>query len=234
MKGTELLNARQNGKLEQIDAAHRLGISQPYLSLLESGKRQITDRIARRAVNLFRLSPTSIPKKLNPYDTQTLSNDRIAEDLAALGFVGFAHLKKKTRRKNPADVLLMAIAKEDLDTRILEALPWLIVEYCELDWNQLLNAAKLVNLQNRLGFLTTLARKVAENTGNQTKTNLLRLKESEIEKSKLFHEEPLCNSSMTLVEKRWLKSNRTKEAKSWRLLSDLKIENLKYGLNYGK
>jgi transcriptional regulator with XRE-family HTH domain len=226
MNATELLNARQTAKLEQIDAAKKLGISQPYLSLLESGKREITEKIALRAVKMFRLPPTSIPPKFNFEDSQPVSNEILREDIAALGFADFAGFKKKTRHKNPADVLFQAISKDNLDSETLKALPWLIVEFYDLKWEDVVKACKLNNLQNRLGFLISLAINIAVKKGEFKKASSLSTIIAELEKSKLFREEYLCNSSPTPDEQTRFKSKRSKEAESWRIFTDLNIEDL--------
>ena len=61
MNGQQLLNARLNRNWEQFEAAEKLKVSQPYLSLLEAGKRPITEHLARRAVQVFKLPPTVLP-----------------------------------------------------------------------------------------------------------------------------------------------------------------------------
>jgi hypothetical protein len=49
-----------------------------------------------------------------------------------------------------------------LEVRVVEALPWLVAEYSDLDWAWLMREAKLGDVQNRLGFLVTLGRQLAE------------------------------------------------------------------------
>ncbi len=227
MKGNELLEARQKKNLEQIESANRLGISQPYLSLLESGKRSIPQKLARKAVSIFQLSPTAIPQSFN-LQNKNINQEILAEDLAAIGYPNFAHLGRKRRRKNPADILLSAISCKHLDSRITEALPWLVFQYSNFDWEEVCKVAKINNLQNRLGFLTTIARQIAESKNNKNCILVLKNQEVEIEKSRLFAEDFFCNSNITEVEKNWLKNNRSKEAKFWRLFTDLRIENLNY------
>ena len=59
-----------------------------------------------------------------------------ARELAALGYPGFAYLKTQARR-NPAGVLLDALNEPDLDARVAEGLPWLALNYVDLDWDWL-------------------------------------------------------------------------------------------------
>src|SRR5204862_2965596 len=45
----------------------------------------------------------------------------------ALGYPGFTHLRpRRWALKNPAEVLLAALAQDDLEPRLVEALPWLL------------------------------------------------------------------------------------------------------------
>ena len=48
MNGQQLVESRLNKGLEQKEAADLLGVSQPYLSLLESGKRKLTRKLAEK------------------------------------------------------------------------------------------------------------------------------------------------------------------------------------------
>lgn len=50
-----------------------------------------------------------------------------------------------------------------------------------------------------------------------------------LEPSRLLLEDALCNDSLTQAEKRWLETNRTAEARHWRVLTDLTVEHLNYG-----
>ncbi len=80
----------------------------------------------------------------------SLKHDFAAE-LGALGYPGFSYLNRKMRR-DPAEVLLDAINESDLDTRVAEGLPWLVMTYVDMDWDWLVRNAKLRDRQNRLGF----------------------------------------------------------------------------------
>ena len=65
---------------------------------------------------------------------------------------------KAEHTKNPAEVLLLALRFKNLDARLTEALPWVLLEYPDLDWKWLVSQAKANELQNKLGFLTNVAR----------------------------------------------------------------------------
>jgi hypothetical protein len=115
-----------------------------------------------------------------------------------------------------------------LDSRLVEALPWIVLKFPDLDWQWLANAARVNDLQNRLGFVTGVARRLAERLGEQETAALLAREESALERSRLMHEDTLCHASLTETERRWLRKNRPREAKHWRLLTDLTPEQLDY------
>jgi hypothetical protein len=153
-------------------------------------------------------------------NTQSVENDRLASDLAALGYPGFSHLTACSKR-NPAEVVLSALQVANLDSRVVEALPWVLLQYPDLDWRWLVREARLNELQNKLGFLTSLARRVAEAAGSLQTTKLLKETEAVLERARLLREETLCHDSLTQAERTWLRSNRSKEAEYWDLLTDL-------------
>ena len=163
------------------------------------------------------------------FDVQPVDARTLASDLGSLGYPGYAYLKAK-HRKDPGEVLLSALSSNCLESRSAEALPWLVLNYPHLDWPTLINAAKSKDVQNKLGFVTCLARQVAERRGQMDTADFLRSKERVLEKIRLMVEDTFCNDSLTLAERRWLETNRTAEAKHWRILTDLAPEHLSYGL----
>lgn len=152
--------------------------------------------------------------------------NRLASELATLGYPGLSHLKPRGHQANPAKLLFSALSKDNLDSRLVEALPWIVLEFPDLDWQWLANAAQASDLQNRLGFVTSLARKLAEQRGENEKAALLTLHEEALERSRLLCEDTLCHDSLTQAERHWLRKNRPQEAKHWRLLTDLTPEQL--------
>lgn len=227
MTHTHLLAARERSGLTQETAAHMLGVSQSYLSLLEKGKRRVTAKLAHKAAQLYGL-PVMLPLETPSNHVQRTNEDCLASDLSALGYPGFSYLRRSQSDKNPAEVLVSALQTSNLESRLTEALPWLLLEFPDLDWQWLTSAARVRNLQNRLGFLTGLARRVAEKRAEQSKSALLAEHEALLEQSRLAKEDTLCQESLTRAEKSWLKDNRTEEAKHWGLLTDLSIEHLSY------
>src|SRR5437016_7481847 len=177
MTGVDLKEGRTRKGWTQQEAARRLSVSQPYLSLLENNSRPVPENLAHKASALFGLSPTRLPMKTSWHSVRAKENDELASDLAALRYPGLAYLKS-TRKRNPADVLLSALSAKNLDARLTEALPWVLLKYADLDWQSLVRAAKLNDLQNKLGFLTSVARRLAERLGMRDTATLLRDKES--------------------------------------------------------
>ena len=228
MVGEQLLRARQNRKWEQAEAAAKLGISQPYLSLLETGKRAITKPLARRAIKLYKLPPVALPMEVLPEDLSVPQEGNLASEITALGYPKLAHVKGKSAKRNPAEVLLTALSAEDLDSRLVEALPWLAARYADIDWKETIKLAKINDLQNRLGFVVNVARRLTERINNTKKANVLRQAEETLSFSRLYREDTLCRASMTEAERKWLTTNRSAEAKFWRLLTDLAPEHLDY------
>lgn len=229
MEGQDLKAARKRRGWSQKEAARRLDASQPYLSLLEAGKRVLTPWLARRAARVFGLPPTALPLSTTNFTEGAPSDQVLAEHLANLGYPGFAYLRSRRLKKNPTDVLLAALAKEDLEPRLTEALPWLLLRYEDLDSEYLVKGARLQNVQNRLGFVVNLARRVAEATaGYGNCVPRLWQLEQELERSRLAVEDTLCRASLPEAKRRWLEANRPPEAAHWHLLTDWRPETLRY------
>lgn len=223
----DLKQRRRERGWSQKEAAVRLGLSQPYLSMLENGDRPLSPRLARRVGRVYGL-PTALPvSEPKPTDNQTL-----AEALARLEYPGFAYLRTRRQRKNPAAVLLTALATDNLEARVTEALPWLLLRYADrLDTRWLLEQARLHTLQNRLGFVVSLARQVAEAAPQyRDRVPALARLEQNLQKSRLANEDTLCQAHASAARRRWLQENRTPEAAYWNLLTDWRPEALRYVL----
>ena len=225
LRPEHLRSARQTTALTQQQAADRLGVSQAYLALLERGRRPVTARLGSKIVKLYRLGPTALPLKSGGIDSWHCSS--LAAALASLGYPGFRQLRG-AHRKNPAVVLLAAIVTSEVEVRVIEALPWLVAEYSDLDWEWLIREAKLRDVQNRLGFVVTLARQVAEKRGDASTTSPLRAIEDVLDRARLVREDTLCQASLSEAERRWLRRTRPVEARHWNLLTDLNARYLPY------
>jgi hypothetical protein len=175
------------------------------------------------------MSPTVLPVQSSGDDVYAAEENRAAGDLAALGYSAFSYLTGGKKKKNPAEVVASLLKARDLDARLTEALPWLLLEYPDLDWNWLARVSKVHDLQNRLGFVTTLALRLAETKGNRHAREVLAQQRSNLERSRLAREDTLCHESLSEAEKNWLRENRPPAARHWNLLTDLSVEHLNYG-----
>lgn len=180
-------------------------------------------------MTVYQLPPTVLPPATPPLAAKPAGADTLARDLAALGYPGFAHLSQKRRRaKNPAELLLAALAQNSLAARLVEALPWLVLRYWPLDEEWLVREAKVRDLQNRLGFVVTLARRLAERADEPDKARALRALETRLERSRLARQEPLGKAALREPERRWLLKRRPADARRWNLLTDWTVDALRY------
>jgi hypothetical protein len=151
----------------------------------------------------------------------------LAGALAAFGHPGFAFLRSR-RRIDPAAVLLAALGTPNLEARTFEALPWVAVEVFGLDWDWLLAQVKLNDVQNRLGFVVTLARRLAERQGDVAAVSILASVEEGLQRSRLAREDTHCHESMKPAERVWLSAHRPSDARQWNLLTDVVPEVLRH------
>jgi hypothetical protein len=194
--------------------------------MLETGRRRVTPDVARRLLDVYRMAPTLLtPTHVPSYVSDP--SGRLAEDLGALGYPGFAYLRPEDwEPKHPAQVLLAALAQDDLQPRVVEALPWLVAQFAPFDpW--LVREAKVRDLQNRLGFVVTLARRLCERMHRDEKAEVLRVLETELDRSRLAREDTLCRQVGGSLRRRLLE-HRTDDARHWNLLTDWSVDALRY------
>jgi transcriptional regulator with XRE-family HTH domain len=228
MTPRDLRAARLRKNWTQVGAAARLGVSQPYLAMLEKGERPLPGKLAVRVARLYDLAPTAVPPSGRQFIAR-VDAGTLARDLAGLGYPGFAYLRTRAwKSKNPAEVLLTALAQDDLEPRLVEALPWLVLRYWMLDWAWAVREAKLRDLQNRLGFVVSLARSLAARGDDREKTAALGELEVQLDRSRLAREDTLCQASMPAPERRWLAEHRSAAARHWNLLTDWTADALRY------
>lgn len=202
--GSSVQAWRRRHGLTQVAAAKLLGVSQPYLSLLEKGARPLTPELRQR------LRPG------NPAPNS--DEDRFRAALGTLGYPGFAHVARDRSRVRPAALLLDVLALADVDARVLEGLPWLLRRFgAELKWPELVQRAKLENTQNRLGFLLALA-------GPATPEAQSAL--AELERARLLREDTLCWESMPAATRDWMRAQRSPLAAYWNVLTRLTMDDL--------
>ena len=215
MNSEQLKSARMERGWNQQEAAKRLGVTQAYLSMLESGRRS-TAHLSHKLMQVYRLSPTVLPvQEVKEKATPSF----LAHELASLGYPGFAHLRK-TKKVNPADFLLTALFQRNLEARVAEGLPWLVLRYPDMPREWLVRESRARALQNRLGFVVTLGRLAAGRDD-------LRPLEQTLADSKLEKEDSFCKE-LNEAERRWLRANRSVEAWQWNLLSDMRPEMVRY------
>ena len=228
MTGKELRKARNGKGKTQSDVARSLGVSQGYVSLLESGARIVPARLARRFVKLFELAPTALPVEGTSDCFAGRNAQTLAQELAALGYPGFSYLRSRKQR-NPAEVLVSALCQKDLESRLAEALPWVLLHYPELDQRWLVEQTRVHNLQNRLGFVVALARELATRKERQDgRLQALAELEAVLEESRLAREDTFCQESLSEAERRWLRGVRPPAAQRWNLLTDWTPESVRY------
>ena len=216
MNYEQLKRARLERGWNQQQAAERLGVTQAYVSLLESGRRSSTP-LARKLMQVYGLPPTVLPLAEVPED---VTADVLARELASLEYPGFAHLRRGGRKVNPTEFLLTALAQRNLEARVAEGLPWLVLRYPDMPLDWLVREARARALQNHLGFVVTLARRVAGRDDLQPL-------EQTLAESKLEKENSFCKE-LNEAERRWLREHSSEEARQWHLLSDLRPDALRY------
>ena len=213
----------------QVNLAKRLGVTQAYLSLMESGKRRVRPRLARRLTHLLNLPPTMLPVTKTFVWEDRPTNEWVEAQLARLGYPGYAYRKRPGAMRHPAEVLLAGLAFKELEPRLVEALPWLLLRHDGLDLERLVADAKTRDLQNRLGFMVALARQVAERRKEfERRLPQLRQCEAALEPSRLAREETFGQGHPQERLREWLRSEQSEAAKHWNLLTDLKTEHLPY------
>jgi transcriptional regulator with XRE-family HTH domain len=229
MDGEKLRAAREKAGWSQVNLADRLRVTQAYLSLMESGKRRVPPRLARRLTLLLDLPPTMLPVATTSASRGRRTNAWFEAQLARLNYPGYAYRKRPGPMRHPAEVLLAGLAFDDLEPRLVEALPWLLLHHEGLDVLRLVADSKARDLQNRLGFVVALARQVAERKKEfERRLPALRRFEKALEPSRLAREETFGQGHPHERLRSWLRSERSDAAKHWNLLTDLKVEHLSY------
>lgn len=202
----DVLRWRKRQGLTQVDAASLLGVSQPYLSLLEKGVRPLTPKLRNRM------------KASVGMDQQGSSDDLFRVQLSALGYPGFGHVSKSRSRPRPDSLLMTVLARPDVDARIVEALPWLVATFqSQFDFGSMVRQAKIQNLQNRVGFVLQVG-------GVDTPDGLMAVRE--LEGARLLREDTLCWDSMPGATREWMRANRTPLAEHWNVLTMLRREDV--------
>lgn len=223
VNGSDVRNARKARGLKQETLAAKLGVSQGYVSLLERNQRAVPRHLAARLASVLDMAPTVLPVR----DAKTWKSDQAAKALGALGYEPFGYLARG-RQVNPAEVLVAVLRTDDVDARVVEALPWLLVRYSDLDWEWVVRSVKQDDSQNRLGFVLSLGKGLAESLSDSKAATSLGEWEQRLEKSRLQEDDTFSRHTLTKAEANWLRSHRSPEARRWNLLSTLSVESLQH------
>jgi len=232
MSGSEFKTWRKKVGKTQADAARGVGVQQPFVCAVEKGFRPVTPRLKNWLYSVCpeALTATSAPvaassEHVHPHGDNpgkaTPSCELLKEHLGNLGYPGFAYLAPTPRKVDPLAVLLDALGTEDLDQRVVEALPWVLARQRNLDWKKLTDEVRLRNLQNRLGFLLEVTVQAAKKLHFSDAAVELEPWLNWLREARLYKEDTLCKKSLTQVERRRLHRSRPKAARFWRLLTDM-------------
>jgi transcriptional regulator with XRE-family HTH domain len=218
MSGSNLRHFREHRGWNQQELARRLRVSQTLVSLWEQGERRVPVMRLHQLRQLgMQVDPLELPMRHKP----SLGTMDYGQELSNLGYSGFAHFQGGDPKWNPAELLVSALSEKNLDRRVAEALPWLVLRYWEMDWGWVWREVKVRDLQNRLGFTLTLARKLAVQKNESHVALRLRELEESLRESLLAKEDTYCDEGMTQAERTWLRTKRSAEASAWNVLSDL-------------
>jgi len=229
MNAPNLRKSRLAAGLTQVQLAKKVGKSQGYVSLLEQGQRRPSASLARRIARVLRLPPTALPLEVGKRDLDQGADDRVAKNLATLGYPGFAYLGQSRTVVNPAEVLLRTLAADRVDPRLIEATPWLLLCFSDFDCDRTVMLARSYNIQNRLGFVVALAKSVAESDpAYSARLSELNALSSALEPFRLAREDDLGGQFKTERLRRWVRDNRSEAAEHWNLLTDLRPQHLAY------
>ena len=220
LTGHALRQARTNAGMSQVEAAARFGVSQTLLSLMEKGERSIRSAVAEMAVKHLLATPEQLPVS---FETRH-GDDQLAADLGTLGYSGYSQFYSQPR--NPAEVLLDALDRPNLDARLVEALPWLPLQYPNMEWDWLIREAKVRNRQNRLGFVVALASRVARKQAKQDVAERLSRVVKMLEEARLAKTDTLCQESWPAIQRKFAHKQRSALAAHWKLDTRLTEENL--------
>lgn len=223
MRGAEFRAWRKTAGKTQVDAANAVGVKQPFVCAVEKGLRPVTPALKTW---LYSVCPEALRQELPSASRTPPSSERMKELLGGLGYPGFRYLASGPGKVDPLEFVLDALRTEDLDQRVTDGLPWVLVHRADLDYRRLTDEARLLNVQNRLGFLLEVtveaARKLhGDETAARLEPWLVYLRDA-----RLFKEDTLCKSSLTQVERKRLRRSRPKAARFWRLFTDVNVRDV--------
>ena len=198
---------REQYNLTQVDAARLLGVSQPYLSLLERGVRPLRHEL-RDQLDAVR------PRQA----AHGTMDDRLRAQLSALGYPGFAHVESVRPAPEPAVTLLHALSQPTVDARVAEALPWLAREYMPTHWtgHGSCNRRSCGTCKTDWGFWSSSQTRLAEPAMQEALDKL--------DKARLLAEATFCWDEMPIPTRKWMRGHRSPEAEHWNVVSLMRSE----------
>lgn len=227
--------------MSQGELARRLDVTQAYISQVEAGLRPITRTLAEKLGALPDLPPPVLPPALAAFDGQDAN---LAADLGALGYPPFAGGPPR-RARNPAAVILAILSPAQVAPNVMNAVPWVLLSYPDLDRAWLVDEVRRRNLQNRLGFLTDLALDLAraraareerelgsaraddDGTAARDVLHALDALRAGLEESRLANAGTLARV-LTATERQFFEEHRGAAARHWNLYTGLTVAQLPY------
>src|SRR5437879_12867726 len=94
MTGGDLRNARKRRGWTQEQAAKKLGMTQAYLSMLESGRRALSRPATARVLRRLDIPPTALPLQ-EELNWSASPNDLLRGEFVALGYLGFSYFHRR-------------------------------------------------------------------------------------------------------------------------------------------
>ncbi len=229
MNGFKVKEARRAAGWTQERLAKALGCSQPYLSLMENGRRTVPEALRRKMVRVLGLPLTYLPVR-SKQPGGSSSGDWARRRLGELSYPGYRYLGKRRRPSvNPTEVLLRVLTCDRCDPRLMAAMPWLLLHFSGFDREALVEQARRSNVQNRLGFVTALARETAKSAPRYNKRlDELNLLDEALEFFRLARQDDLGQNFKTRRFRDYVHENRSGAATHWNILTTLAPHHLNY------
>lgn len=238
---SKLRELRKAAGLNQAHVAAKLRISQSLVSMLEGGRISLSDDLAPGFARLYsvevgqlrefgRSDASRLKLSESPAAAVAMASvdaDALIQSLAALGYPEFKQSGKKYSA-DPSSLLLTALRQPVLARNVAEALPWVALSY-EVEISDILIRARIHDLQNRLGYVLTLARKVAERQkdfiGRRKALSEMRMN---LLPARLAREDSLCLGQAGSEEQEAARNSRPDFAVFWNMLDDFTPEDLPF------
>lgn len=163
--------------------------------------------------------------------TEDLRLRALRDALGALGYLGFlslfSALEAEQEPHDPAVVLMAALACGRIEESVVEVLAWLVLRYERLDWGWLLAEARRRGVQNRLGFVVSLALHAsAASLGLARLTRLAAIEEELYACRTAKEENPWLRLPLALRPS--IAARRSGEAAQWRVPCTLRPSGLRF------